>query len=76
MSQTITATYENGVLVPSQPLDLAANSKVRLTVETLQEGSLCTPQLEALAALEDLWRRSTIHSQGERLTRDQLHERR
>jgi predicted DNA-binding antitoxin AbrB/MazE fold protein len=29
----IEATYENGVLVPTQPLDLADHERVRLTVE-------------------------------------------
>ena len=33
MSVTIEATYENGVLVPVQPLDLADHERVRLTVE-------------------------------------------
>jgi predicted DNA-binding antitoxin AbrB/MazE fold protein len=33
--QTITATYENGVLKPTQPLDLPAHAEVRLTIEVL-----------------------------------------
>ena len=33
--QTITATFEDGVLKPSQPLDLPAHAEVRLTIELL-----------------------------------------
>ena len=33
MTITIEATYENGVLVPVQPLDLADHERVRLRVE-------------------------------------------
>ena len=33
MSLTIEATYENGVFVPVQPLDLVNHERVRLTVE-------------------------------------------
>lgn len=35
MSFTIEATFENGVLVPVQPLDLADHERVRLTVEPI-----------------------------------------
>jgi predicted DNA-binding antitoxin AbrB/MazE fold protein len=31
--QTITATFEDGVLKPMQPLDLPAHAQVRLTIE-------------------------------------------
>jgi predicted DNA-binding antitoxin AbrB/MazE fold protein len=33
MTITIEATYENGVLVPVEPLELADHERVRLTVE-------------------------------------------
>lgn len=33
MTITIEATYENGVLIPDQRLDLADHERVRLTVE-------------------------------------------
>ena len=75
MSQIITATFEDGVLKPSQPLNLPSPSQVRLTIELL-EGDVQKAQQEALRALEDLWRHSTIYSQEAHLTRDQLHERR
>jgi len=34
MTLTIEATYENGVLKPSQPLPLSEHEKVRVTVES------------------------------------------
>ena len=76
MSQITTATYEDGVLRLTKPLDLPSHSKVRVTVELLQDESLEAKQREALRALEELWRNSRIDSHGERLTREQLHERR
>ena len=75
MSQVVTATYENGVLKPAEPLALPANAKVRLTVELVIEEPKLTPA-ERLAALEELWRTSSICSTEPYLTRDQLHERR
>ena len=67
--QTITATFEDGVLKPTQPLNLPDHSQVRITIEPLEEGVQ-----EKLAALENLWRISKVHSE-EHLTREQLHER-
>ena len=75
MSQIVTATYENGVLKPAEPLALPANAKVRLTVDLVVEEQKLTPA-ERLAALEELWRTSSISSTEPYLTRDQLHERR
>ena len=37
MPQTVTATFEDGVLKPTQPLDLPARAQVRVTVELLPE---------------------------------------
>ena len=75
MSQTITAVFENGVLNPTVPLDLPDRAQVLVTVELLEEDQ-SKRQKASLQALENLWRQSKINSQGERLTRDQLHERR
>jgi predicted DNA-binding antitoxin AbrB/MazE fold protein len=70
--QTITATFEDGVLKPVQPLRLPDHSQVRITIELLQ------PEVrneQRLAALESLLRISKAHSENH-LTRDELHERR
>ncbi len=69
--QTITATFEDGVLKPTQPLNLPEHAQVRVTVEMLETDA---QKAEKLAALEALWRISRPHS--EHLTRDQLNERR
>jgi predicted DNA-binding antitoxin AbrB/MazE fold protein len=69
--QTITAVFEDGVLKPGQPLDLAEHAQVRITIEQLRPN----PQkAEKLAALEALWRITRRHS--EHMTREDLHERR
>lgn len=70
MTQTITATFEDGVLKPAQPLGLPEHAMVRLTIEAVDE----TDQNERVAALEQSLR--LAKPQGEHLTRDQLHERR
>ena len=75
MSQVVTAIYENGVFRPSEPLDLPTDARVRLTIDLVEDRDHKNGQRDRLAALEDLWRNSKIDSHGERLTRDQLHER-
>ena len=53
--QTITATFENGVLVPAEPLDLPAHAKVRVTVELLPSDTITVGQLNAfLSSLPSL----------------------
>lgn len=37
MAVTIEATYENGILRPSQPLPLQEHEKVRVTIETTED---------------------------------------
>ncbi len=75
MVQVIAATFEDGVLKPDEPLQLPPHSRVRLVVEPLQLDAERQRQA-AWAAMEQLWRQSKIDSGGERLTREQLHERR
>jgi hypothetical protein len=48
---------------------------VRLVVETI-DGDESARRDESWAAVEQLWNTSTFNSNGDRLTRDQLHERR
>jgi predicted DNA-binding antitoxin AbrB/MazE fold protein len=45
--QTITATYEDGVLKPTQPLDLPAHAEVRLTIELLPTAHLTVGKLNS-----------------------------
>ncbi len=71
----VTATFENGILKPDEPLALADRSRVRLTIEAIEDWS---PEA-ALAAWESLKaqiRERPLHFGGQRYTRDELHERR
>ncbi|MHB1423177.1 MAG: antitoxin family protein [Gemmataceae bacterium] len=45
--QTITATFEDGVLKPAQPLDLPAQTQVRITIEILPASPLTIGKLNA-----------------------------
>jgi predicted DNA-binding antitoxin AbrB/MazE fold protein len=42
---TITATFEDGVLKPTEPLDLPAHSKVKITIEAIQQRPLTVGSL-------------------------------
>jgi predicted DNA-binding antitoxin AbrB/MazE fold protein len=75
MSHVIAATFENGVFTPDQQPDLPPQTRVRLTVEPLDQTEL-TRRVQAWDALQRLWDSSTIDSHGQRLSREQLHERR
>ncbi|HVS39363.1 MAG TPA: antitoxin family protein [Gemmataceae bacterium] len=75
MTTRTTATFVNGMLKPDQALPLPEQSRVRLTIEPIEEWS---PE-KARAAWESLQARLKEHpidSGGVRYTRDELHERR
>jgi predicted DNA-binding antitoxin AbrB/MazE fold protein len=75
MMTQVEATFTNGVLKPDQPLALPEQSRVRLTIEPIEDWS----QKAALAAWEAIkarLRERPIHGGGVRYTRDELHERR
>jgi predicted DNA-binding antitoxin AbrB/MazE fold protein len=76
MIQVIAATFENGVFKPDQQPALSESTRVRLVVETINEEADESRRQQAWADLERLWQKSTFNSQGDRLSRDQLHERR
>ena len=70
MSNIVTATFENGVLVPDDPLELPAQSRVRLTVEPLEEAA--DEDVLTWDDLEQLWDTASVDSRGIRPSRDQL----
>lgn len=75
MSTRIDATLINGVLKPDQPVPLPDQSRVRLTIEPIEEWSAA----KAMAAWQRILARleeRPIHGGGVRYTRDELHERR
>lgn len=71
MTQTITATFEGGVLKPDQPLDLPEHAEVRLTIEPLVNGLTVD---ERLAAFDELMKIVKAHP-GRHMTREELNER-
>jgi predicted DNA-binding antitoxin AbrB/MazE fold protein len=73
MDQSFLATFEDGVLKPHQPLGLLPHSQVRVTVELVDDSART---LDAWNDVEQLWKASKLNSAGDRLTREQLHERR
>jgi predicted DNA-binding antitoxin AbrB/MazE fold protein len=75
MTTQITATFVNGMLKPDQTLPLADQTRVKLTIEPIQQSS---PEaaLEAWEAIKAQLRERPLHFGGQRYTRDELHERR
>jgi len=75
MTTQMTATVVNGMLKPDQPLPLAEQARVRLTIEPLEEWS----REKALAAWERIQARlkeHPLHFSGVRYSREELYERR
>jgi predicted DNA-binding antitoxin AbrB/MazE fold protein len=75
MSTQITATFVNGMLKPDQSLPLAEQTRVKLTIEPIEEWSPERARAAWQAILARLKERP-IHGGGLRFSRDQLHERR
>ncbi|MBI3407930.1 MAG: antitoxin family protein [Planctomycetes bacterium] len=75
MTTHVTATYVNGMLKPDQPLPLAEQDRVKLTIEPIEDWS---PEaaIAAWEALKAQIRERPLHLGGKRYTRDELHERR
>ena len=75
MAQIVSATFKDGVFKPDQRPALSESTRVRLVVETI-DGDESPRHDSAWALLERLWSTSRLDSGGDRLTRQQLHERR
>ncbi|HBI43923.1 MAG TPA: hypothetical protein DDY78_13890 [Planctomycetales bacterium] len=75
MIQVIAATFADGVFKPDQQPALSESTRVRLVVEPMSEDADEARRRQAWADLEQLWQKSTFDSRGDRLSRDQLHER-
>ena len=76
MIQVIAATFEDGVFKPDEQPAISDSTRVRLTVETINGDTDETLRQRAWVNLERLWKQSTFDSHGDRLSRDQLHDRR
>jgi len=75
MTTQVTATVVDGMLKPDQSLPLADRSRVRLTIEPMEDWSPATA-IAAWEAIKARLRERPLHFGGERYTRDELHERR
>ena len=75
MSQIILATFENGILKPDSPLELAPSTRVRLVVEPLA-GLPSIPDVDAAwSELERLWDEIEFDSGSPPPARDTLYDR-
>jgi hypothetical protein len=48
---TLNAHFDGKTIVPDEPLSLAPNQKLRITIEPISEGSVFTPYTDASASL-------------------------
>jgi hypothetical protein len=78
MVQIVAATFKDGVFKPDQRPALSDSARVRLVVETIDSGGASDElarREESWSALQRLWNSSRFNSGGDRLNRQQLHER-
>lgn len=75
MVQVLAAIFKDGVFKPDQRPALSDSARVRLIVETVN-GDEADCRDESWETLQRLWIATRMDSGGDRLTRDQLHERR
>jgi predicted DNA-binding antitoxin AbrB/MazE fold protein len=76
MIDVIEATFQDGVFKPDRQPALSDSTRVRLVVEPVSDESESALRTKSWAQLEQLWQSSTFDSRGDRLGRDELHERR
>jgi hypothetical protein len=75
MIDSIDATFQDGVFKPDEPPAISERTRVRLHFEPLDEKEIAARRNQAWSELRRLWQHSTFNSHGDRMTRDQLHER-
>lgn len=82
MAEIITATFRDGAFVPEQAISVPAGTRVRLTVQPLDqtpaEAAIAAhrrPTVEEIAKFNELCDQLSIHG-ATKMTRDELHERR
>jgi len=75
MSTEVIATFENGVFKPETPVECVDHSRVRLTVEPIKAELTHEDRQAAWERSKQNIQQFPVHSQGERFTRDELHDR-
>jgi hypothetical protein len=73
MSTQMNATVVGGLLKPDEALPLPDQTRVKLTIEPIDER---LEPMEAWESLKDWIRQHPLHGLGRRMTREELHERR
>jgi predicted DNA-binding antitoxin AbrB/MazE fold protein len=75
MTTQVTATVIGGIFKPDQSILLAEQTRVKLTIEPIDDWSP-DKAVAAWEAIQARLRERPIHGEGVRYTRDELHERR
>jgi hypothetical protein len=75
MVQVLAATFKNGVFTPDHRPVLSESTRVRLVVEPIDANHESARCDESWTAIQVLWKTSSFNSGGDRLNREQLHER-
>jgi hypothetical protein len=75
MTTHVSATWTGGIFKPDEELPLADETRVRLTIEPIENWSP-TASLNAWEAIKAGIEKKPLHFGGQRFTRDELHERR
>jgi hypothetical protein len=73
MRAELTATFVGGLLKPDEQLVLPDQTRVKLTIESLDGPA---DAAVALASLIARMEKRPVHGGGKRFTRDEMHERR
>lgn len=76
MTTTGMATVVNGTLQLDTPMDLPEQSRVKVTVSPLTDDATQARRIKAFAEFRASVNEVNFKSDGERLTREQMHERR
>jgi hypothetical protein len=74
MPTQITATVHNGMLKPDELLSLPEQTRVKLTIEPIEEWSPAKARA-AWEALQARLKERPLHLGGKRFTRDELYDR-
>lgn len=75
MIEIVQATFQDGVFKPDKPPSFHGGTRVRMVVESVATDDESN-RAAAWASLQEIWRHSRLDSQGDRLSREQLHARR